>query len=336
MGEQIFIFEMKENIKNFLELTENVKIEADLVEDWVGNRQKAQIKQEGYSNLKKNSSGFITFKISGVSRAGRQDRTMKANYLSYGMDLMDLMDGEGQLQEEIMREETEELYTIGKEFVKNKRNAKKQENVKAPVDDGVQNIEMSQDDNDISNDKVRRTEVNKSALMKKENNRGNSSKASPEASALKRPMKNKKKYVCEECNHVAGSNYNLVRHKEGVHEKMKNYSCEECGYTAQQKVTIKTHYRLKHTEEKKFECRQCKYAAQLKSTLDRHIKSVHDKAGKKNCELCDYKTSQNTDMQKHIKAVHMNFKDHVCKDCDFKTARKQKLNDHIKRKHEKE
>ena len=36
MGEQIFIFEMKENIKNFLELTENVKIEADLVEDWVG------------------------------------------------------------------------------------------------------------------------------------------------------------------------------------------------------------------------------------------------------------------------------------------------------------
>ena len=130
MGEQIFIFEMKENIKNFLELTENVKIEADLVEDWVGNRQKAQIKQEGYSNVNKNSSGFITFKISGVSQPGRQDRTMKGNYLSYGMDLMDLMDGEGQLQEEIMREETEELYTIQKfKRTKNKRNAKKQENV---------------------------------------------------------------------------------------------------------------------------------------------------------------------------------------------------------------
>ena len=53
-------------------------------------------------------------------------------------------------------------------------------------------------------------------------------------------MHEEKKYLCDECDHVATQKGNLRRHKQSVHEG-KKYKCDACDHVATRNEHLITH-----------------------------------------------------------------------------------------------
>jgi hypothetical protein len=93
-------------------------------------------------------------------------------------------------------------------------------------------------------------------------------------------LKNKKAFICQECDYKCNVKNNLERHIKIVHLKIKDFQCQECEYKCSIKSHLKTHVIQVHLKIKDFKCPKCDYKCANNGNLQRHIRSC---TGSINC-----------------------------------------------------
>jgi len=75
-------------------------------------------------------------------------------------------------------------------------------------------------------------------------------------------------YKCDLCD-FQGTNGNLKKHKEAVHENKKNWFCKACPYSTYRKRDFQNHMRI-HTGEKPYQCKTCRTYFKQAGTANKH------------------------------------------------------------------
>ena len=149
----------------------------------------------------------------------------------------------------------------------------------------------------------------------------------------------REKLKCEQCPYETSVRENMIRHINGVHEKIKDHICEECGYATSQKNNLKVHKEKVHFGVKKIKtitCDHCSFAADYNSDMKRHIDAVHKKIRRHVCEECDYATSVNYNLKMHKASVHkMGGRKYKCEKCPYSSSRNDFVKRHVKGVHDK-
>ena len=120
-------------------------------------------------------------------------------------------------------------------------------------------------------------------------------------------------HQCNTCEKSFRSEYELKKHIEMVHEKVR-ILCEICNKAV---VNVKSHISNVHEGEKNFKCEICDKMNSSKSNLQLHIDNVH-KARIENycCQFCQKNYSSQTNLKNHIRYVHENVEIFKCKYCN--------------------
>jgi KRAB domain-containing zinc finger protein len=153
--------------------------------------------------------------------------------------------------------------------------------------------------------------------------------------ALKNTLKNKDKFLCEDCEYKCANKGYLKKHIKAVHLKIKNFECEKCSYKCATKTSLKNHINAVHDKIKNFECEKCSYKCSSRGNLYQHINTVHDKIKNFECEKCSYKCATKGSLKQHIKRIHLKIKNFKCEDCEYRCFRKGSLYQHINTVHDK-
>ena len=122
-------------------------------------------------------------------------------------------------------------------------------------------------------------------------------------------------FSCEQCDYRAARRYNLKKHVDVVHEKVKLFTCKKCYFKTGAESTLKSHVEVTHDRIKRFECQQCNYRAGSKYNLKQHIKEVHEGIKDFKCDQCAYKAARRNHLGKHMQAVHgtIDYENHMKK-----------------------
>ena len=72
-------------------------------------------------------------------------------------------------------------------------------------------------------------------------------------------------------------NWQLKRHINVVHDKIKNIKCDKCVYICSNNSHLKQHIKSFHNKIKDFKCDKCEYACSSNGYLKQHIKSIHER-----------------------------------------------------------
>ena len=78
-------------------------------------------------------------------------------------------------------------------------------------------------------------------------------------------------HKCESCEKYFSSAFNLQRHFEGVHKKIKNHLCDSCDTKFQFKCELMKHIRSKHEKSEPQICKFCEQSFSNRPNLKRHI-----------------------------------------------------------------
>ena len=82
------------------------------------------------------------------------------------------------------------------------------------------------------------------------------------------------KNICEKCGKPCDSPFQLDRHVEAVHLKLKPYKCNQCNFASAHPSNLKKHVKSAH-EKIRHQCDFCPLDFGEKSNLTRHIKRHH-------------------------------------------------------------
>eukprot|EP00088_Acartia_fossae_P035650 TRINITY_DN36767_c0_g1_i4.p1 TRINITY_DN36767_c0_g1~~TRINITY_DN36767_c0_g1_i4.p1 ORF type:complete len:407 (-),score=78.59 TRINITY_DN36767_c0_g1_i4:398-1618(-) len=171
----------------------------------------------------------------------------------------------------------------------------------------------------------------------------------------------RKPWLCTECKFQAGTEKELLRHKEALHptgpmqymcqychfkasklsyirdhqesEHKVKYKCEFCNFEAKKNGPLKAHKKTAHNivENENVTCAQCGLVAKSASSLYRHIKRDHE--GRVfPCQQCDLKFTASFTLKNHI-AIKHGTKDLLCDKCDFRAATNLRMKLHNQAKH---
>ena len=137
--------------------------------------------------------------------------------------------------------------------------------------------------------------------------------------------------VCDHCGKKFPANSLLIRHVEGVHEKVK-LQCDLCGKLFSQKQHLNDHVEEVHQDDqdKQYICEHCCKAFGVKSKLNWHIETVHGKK-KLECKFCK-KLFAPGSLSRHISSVHNKVK-FKCEVCGKSFTQKCHLQYHMKTQH---
>ncbi len=166
-------------------------------------------------------------------------------------------------------------------------------------------------------------------------------------------------FVCRLCKKSFLGKYDLARHVNAVHHKLKTFSCTLCDRSFLYESQLKSHVDAVHSKLKPFTCTLCHKSFAQKGALNQHIKAVHLKAfsctlchksfaskhclaqhvdGHKLkryfCTLCDKSFTQSGSLPAHIDAVHRKIRPFTCTLCDKSFGQKTHLTRHVKIVHE--
>jgi len=111
-------------------------------------------------------------------------------------------------------------------------------------------------------------------------------------------------YVCAECGHGFRRMYELKRHIDSVHLRIRNYPCEICGKRFSQAGHVRVHIQTVHEKAAFNLCEICGRGFGTKPKLVRHRKSVHEKSRHHQCRVCHSKYFQSSDLKRHLRLKH--------------------------------
>ena len=88
-------------------------------------------------------------------------------------------------------------------------------------------------------------------------------------------VKSKSKFLCKECGSLFQNAFNLKKHVDNVHFKIKAYSCDQCEYKNAKKNNVTRHIASVHKKEKPYECSICQSKFKRLDNLVKHVKKYH-------------------------------------------------------------
>ncbi|KAJ8905604.1 hypothetical protein NDN08_002110 [Rhodosorus marinus] len=110
--------------------------------------------------------------------------------------------------------------------------------------------------------------------------------------------------VCTECGHEFKRVYELKRHIDSVHLRVRNYPCEICGKRFSQSGHVRVHIQTVHEKAAFNFCDICGRGFGTKPKLVRHRRSVHEKSRHHQCRVCNSKYFQSSDLKRHLRLKH--------------------------------
>ena len=167
---------------------------------------------------------------------------------------------------------------------------------------------------------------------------------------------------CNQCSHVAVTNFELQKHKRDVHKKNiwicdicgletigreglrdhlgkvhnnPQWSCKQCLKEDKKTACVtlheyKKHLRIAHPDSM-FQCNGCKRLFAQQHKLDNHLKLGCEGEGRKSysCEKCGKVFSSHDSVKRHIMRVHNKERSFQCPYCPFTAARQTNLTSHL-------
>ncbi|KAG5667934.1 hypothetical protein PVAND_015899 [Polypedilum vanderplanki] len=109
-------------------------------------------------------------------------------------------------------------------------------------------------------------------------------------------VKNKKRYVCDQCSDVFDTHSGLIGHKKSHIERI-TYYCDYCMRKFHIKPHLRSHVQI-HIKSKPFGCHLCKSKFRREDYLRKHLKR-HDDL-KFTCKYCYKKFYKKREFKKHI------------------------------------
>ena len=83
------------------------------------------------------------------------------------------------------------------------------------------------------------------------------------------------------------------------------YLCNECDKSFRDNFDLKRHVDIVHLKLKPFKCAYCDKSFDTGSNLERHVLNKHEKI-RHPCDFCDGNYSQKSHLARHIKKKHQN------------------------------
>ncbi|KAJ8901385.1 hypothetical protein NDN08_007231 [Rhodosorus marinus] len=122
--------------------------------------------------------------------------------------------------------------------------------------------------------------------------------------AKKRPGSPSKQYRCETCGMTFVRGYDMKRHVNAVHQKIRDFKCTHCMKTFTQSGHLHEHIRVVHSGVNVFPCSTCKKRFGAESKLLRHIRTVHENARNFTCKVCKNTYKEKAYLKRHLRNQH--------------------------------
>ena len=141
-----------------------------------------------------------------------------------------------------------------------------------------------------------------------------------------------KNYGCDECDALFVNNYQVRKHKEGVHCGTVRVKCEECDLMLKS-TTLENHVKRVHRGMKpSLPCSECEKEFGSKADLERHVLGKHMK-WKAPCPECGKKFRMEC-LHQHIMTVHNGIYPFQCPHCEQGFQNQKNLGTHVRTKHQ--
>ena len=172
-----------------------------------------------------------------------------------------------------------------------------------------------------------------------------------------------KQFQCDQCQKMFTSASSVIKHKSGVHSRVKAHSCEFCGKMFTQKGSMVYHMKVHndvkkkesfkcdvcdmdffranllnihsktHRAEKNFKCGKCEYSGKTRQYLQKHEKSHTSRPQQYICSLCDLAYLEPAGLKKHERMKHgmhdAETKSLFCQYCDLPQPNMARLKTHM-------
>ena len=140
-------------------------------------------------------------------------------------------------------------------------------------------------------------------------------------------LQRERRFTCEFCGNSFITMYELTKHRNVVHFKIKPFVCKICESSFSSRESLKLHFITQHTEVKQFVCDVCGKEFQYQAGLKVHMKSHTDTLKTHSCGHCDKSFSRLAYLKRHM-TMHNGTKIIECEICGAKFD-KSKLARHL-------
>lgn len=114
----------------------------------------------------------------------------------------------------------------------------------------------------------------------------------------------RKKFGCSICLSRFARKYDLKKHTQIVHAKVRPFTCEICEHSFGQKHHLVRHKRALHMKERLFACSMCPSRFSREEHLQNHSRSVHGMWRPFMCPMCDAEFCERRALREHLGSVH--------------------------------
>mmetsp|Transcript_219 Transcript_219/g.690 ORF Transcript_219/g.690 Transcript_219/m.690 type:complete len:528 (+) Transcript_219:134-1717(+) len=112
------------------------------------------------------------------------------------------------------------------------------------------------------------------------------------------------KFACPSCAVSFKRKYDMQRHANSVHNRVRQFNCPQCSKSFAQTSHVRVHVETVHHGRRSQACDQCNQTFGTKEKLARHRRAVHVKERSCICSVCGKSFFQNSDLRRHCRAKH--------------------------------
>lgn len=124
-----------------------------------------------------------------------------------------------------------------------------------------------------------------------------------------------------------------VSREESRQKGTGNYDCEYagCDYKTYRDFQLQRHINSVHLKLKDHRCATCEYTASTYDELNKHTRRIHNGEKAHTCSVCGVGFFTSAHLRRHTKAIHLKIKEFECPNCDVQCNTKYDLRVHMKR-----
>lgn len=113
-----------------------------------------------------------------------------------------------------------------------------------------------------------------------------------------------KRFPCNVCKSRFTRRYDLNKHQQIVHMKVRPFVCDVCHSCFGQKHHLIRHKRALHMKAKDFACRMCPSRFSRDEHLHNHTRSIHGMWRPFLCSMCDVQCTDKRELKSHLESTH--------------------------------